>query len=158
MRRLLIVGVLLMAALSLSYKLKPYGLLIHSVLSESMGQSAPRGSLVLARRVQPAEYKVGDIVIIPLPGTRHETVIHRIVGIEQTQDGHLVSTKGDANPNGDGWRTPLALVEGRAEVVVPYIGYLPLWLQHPVGFSIFALLSFLLIVWPALRVVRAEVG
>jgi signal peptidase I len=86
------------------------------VVTPSMGQTAPVGTLVVTH---PAEtYTTGDIISFDR-GTRLYT--HRIV--EVNPDGTF-STKGDLNGAKDGWAVPSSDVVGKAVWVAPGLGWL----------------------------------
>ncbi|HSI20831.1 MAG TPA: signal peptidase I [Verrucomicrobiae bacterium] len=119
------------------------------VVSGSMGKNVPKGSLIITRTQN--AYRVGDIVTFPLPGSRHETVTHRVVSVRQSSRGEYLETKGDANPNGDGWKIPTEAVLGRVSLVIPYIGHVAFALQSLPGYLFFALVTLLFIVLPLIR-------
>lgn len=70
-----------------------------SVLTPSMGEAAPVGTLVLTRPVALSELQVGDIVSYRPPSQPARTVTHRVV--EVTADG--TRTRGDINGAVDPW-------------------------------------------------------
>ncbi len=122
---------------------------VYVVISGSMGKNVPKGSLIITQAQ--AAYKVGDIVTFPLPGSKHETVTHRVAAVRQGVTGEYLETKGDANPNGDGWKIPTAAVLGRVGLVIPLVGYLSFALQSLPGYLFFALATLLFIVLPLAR-------
>lgn len=124
---------------------------VHAVLSGSMGRTAPKGSLVIAKTLPPDRYTVGDIVVFPLPLAPEQTVTHRIVRLNLAGEKRTVSTKGDANPNGDGWSIQVQQIKGRVLVIIPLIGFITLALHTVTGFFLFAGLTLLGIVLPLLR-------
>lgn len=128
---------------------------VHAVLSGSMGKSAPRGSLIVSRKLSPEQYGVGDIITFPIWGTS-QTVTHRIVRIEHSAGGSVVMTRGDANPNGDGWSIPTGLIVGKVIVVVPLVGFLCMFLRTVPGFVLFALFTLGLVVLPLCRLAWFE--
>ncbi len=141
---LFVVGALLTFMLDRS--MRTYS--VHAVLSGSMGHAAPTGSLIVTKRSPVTSYQVGDIVTFPLPSSPKQTVTHRIVRMSSTVQGSIVQTKGDANPNGDGWSVPAAYLQGKVMLVVPLLGYWCMALQSAIGYILFALVTLLLIVLP----------
>ncbi|MEM1333740.1 MAG: hypothetical protein AAGG08_09805, partial [Actinomycetota bacterium] len=93
----------------------------------SMGDTAPPGSLVVARPV--AEVAVGDVLI--LRGDDRATVTHRVVDIEERPDGLVAVTHGDANPDIDPEPYPLGSEELTARWVVPDAGGWLLQVRDP---------------------------
>jgi signal peptidase I len=145
MRRLSAILFILVVGISLlgSRSFRTYS--VHTVLSGSMGKSAPAGSLVVVR-AEP-DYRLGDIILFA-PLEKGETVVHRIVAAEYRQDVFTYQTKGDANPNGDGWTVPKDQVRGKVVGVVPLIGAVLLFLRTPLGFYSFAIVLFWMVVYP----------
>ncbi|GEE00131.1 hypothetical protein nbrc107696_05770 [Gordonia spumicola] len=95
--------------------------------SGSMSPDIPTGSLALARTVDAADLRVGDVVSVDNEvGTR---ITHRVIGIENVGDGSVSLTlKGDANRVPD----PSPYVVTRADRVitsVPVLGYVAAWLS-----------------------------
>lgn len=121
---------------------------VRVVLSGSMGRAAPKGSLLLVRRLAGKDYALGDVVVAPVPFSGSDTVAHRVIGTTRTRNGIWLQTKGDANPNGDGWQLPADQAEGKVLLVVPWLGYVPLVLHTLPGYLLFALGTFVLFVWP----------
>lgn len=97
----------------------------YTVLTGSMAPHYPPGTLVVARPVDPADVRVGDVVTIQLESGRREYVTHRVVQIEHTLTGKtLFRTQGDANPVADlDLRRP-EQVRGRLWYAVPVLGRL----------------------------------
>jgi signal peptidase len=125
---------------------------LHAVLSGSMGRAVPRGSLVLT---QPREssYQLGDVISFPIPGTAQETALHRLVRIKE---GGVYETKGDANPNGDPWNIPAALVRGRVTTVIPLVGYPVIAVRTKAGYICFTLLTLFFLIVPLMVRLRRE--
>jgi len=100
------------------------------VLSASMGNSLPVGSLALA--VPKAEYFVGDIVTFKIPNSE-ELLTHRIESVkesgsqsvkEETEEGRRYKTRGDANNVVDDWELTDEDIVGKIVFHLPYLGYL----------------------------------
>ena len=106
------------------------------VRSGSMTGYAPIGSLVVARPLQAAEIKVGDVILIR---RQHEgrvmaPVLHRVIERNADKDGQtVVRTKGDANPDPD--PEPYVVREPTITpvVVIPRFGFALAALRTPAG-------------------------
>ncbi len=95
---------------------KPY-----MVVSASMQQSFPVGSLIFVRDAQPDEIEVGDPITF-----RTETLIitHRVVAIDR--GSQEFTTKGDNNNTTE--TIPFDHLLGKAlNFSIPYLGYVSAW-------------------------------
>lgn len=102
-------------------RLFPYQALI--VRSGSMTPTIPTGSLVLYKKTQASQLKVGQIIVFTAPDDPNEKITHRIYAIETSSSGRYFVTKGDANAVPDDWRVP-AIGTGWVEFWhVPDVGY-----------------------------------
>ena len=93
----------------------------------SMGDAIERGSVLWAKKVPPADLRVGDVITYTPPrGSGPEGMVtHRIVSIGRERDGRRVyRTKGDANAQPDPWRFHLdERTQARAAFHVPHLGH-----------------------------------
>lgn len=95
------------------------------VLSGSMRDIMPVGSLVIVKPERAAKVRVGDVVMFSPPGYfGHYT--HRVVSLKGPPTNRVFTTKGDMNKAPDPWQ--LRSVNGRGHVgkfvtAVPYAGY-----------------------------------
>jgi signal peptidase len=103
-------------ALSLVVQARP-----QIVMTGSMAPGIPVGALIVTVPLR-AEAVPGDVIVFPHPW-RHATVVHRVVAVEHGAVDSDYITKGDANDQEDGWRTPVASATGRVTATVPYLGY-----------------------------------
>lgn len=101
------------------------------LLGNSMYPTIESGTFIVVKPDQ--NYFVGDIIAFVNEDQRN--VVHRIV--EHTEDGFI--TKGDNNPKNDPKIIPMTDVLGRAIFVLPYVGFTSLFLQTPIGMSIFGI-------------------
>lgn len=98
------------------------------VLTGSMGEAVPTGSLALAA---PTDHvRVGDVVVMRAEG--RPTITHRVVGLAAGVDGRAeATTRGDANPDVD----PTTYAVGDRELtvrrVVPGLGRALVALRSP---------------------------
>jgi signal peptidase I/ribosomal protein L40E len=83
-----------------------------------------KGDLLLIRGVDPAEIRVGDVVVYE--GSRG-LIVHRVLEIRSDEKGNLTfQTKGDANIPFDAPIRAEAVV-GKVIAVVPKLGWLSIW-------------------------------
>ncbi len=108
------------------------------LIGNSMYPTIESGTFVVVKPEQ--EYFLGDIIAFGNEDNRN--VIHRIV--EQTDEGFI--TKGDNNQKIDPKVVPLENVVGRSIFVAPYVGFTSLFLQTPLGISIFGIWAFAMFV------------
>ncbi|MEM7340201.1 MAG: signal peptidase I [Actinomycetota bacterium] len=98
------------------------------ILTGSMGDTAPAGSLVIAEPVQADAVTVGDVLVMRRPGST--PVTHRVVEIENADapgaTGRFAITRGDANEAVDATPYPLAGSQLVGRWAVPHVGR---WLQ-----------------------------
>jgi len=101
------------------------------LLGDSMTPTIESGTFVVVKPEQ--EYLLGDIIAFVDEDNRN--VVHRIV--EQTDEGFI--TKGDNNRKNDPGVISVEKVVGRTIFVLPYVGFTSLFLQTPLGLSIFGI-------------------
>jgi signal peptidase len=148
---LALIGTLLLVMSVLLYS-PFYGISARVVLSGSMGNALPTGSIVFNRAIPAQEYRVGDVVTFSVPSQPKTTVTHRIVRLYTSALGlPMVDTKGDANPNGDSWSLSLGSIQGKKIFFIPGLGYPLQLIKTPVGFLTFALITFVVLVHLELR-------
>jgi len=90
------------------------------VRTASMGTAAPVGTLVVTSPVTVDALRVGDVVTFTPPGRGGTTFTHRVAALDA--DG--VVTRGDASEADDPWRLVDADLVGRADVLLPGVGWL----------------------------------
>ncbi len=99
------------------------------LVGNSMKGTIDSGTFVIIKPDQ--EYFLGDI--IAFENEQNKKVIHRI--IEITDEGFI--TKGDNNQRIDPGTQYLDKVIGRSVIVVPFVGFTSMFIQTPLGMSIF---------------------
>ena len=103
------------------------GISIFTVLTSSMENEIPKGSLVVAKYMEPSELKIGDDITFMISETT--TITHRIIGIvenyEQTGQ-RAFETKGTMNKDKDKLPVPAVNVIGK----VVYHNYTPVSYTH----------------------------
>ena len=106
-----------------------FGLLPFSPLAVATGSMEPSvsvGDAVVVCRTDPDRLQVGDVIAYRLDG---QTVVHRIVQMQQTGEGTVLQTQGDANNAPDTAPVQAAQVVGRVAAVIPCAGLPSLWLR-----------------------------
>ena len=106
------------------------------LIGNSMKGTIDSGTLVLVKPEQ--EYILGDI--IAFVNEDGKKVIHRI--IEQTDEGFI--TKGDNNRRIDPGILPMENIMGRSIFVAPFVGFTSMFLQTPLGMSIFGIWALIM--------------
>ena len=125
----LICCVVVLAILLVGVRL--FGFTPYIVLSGSMEPEYPVGSLLYVQAVDPKNLQVNDPVTYRLPDGA--IVTHRIVEVlEDKHEGRCFRTKGDANDTVDGILEP-ARVVGKPVFMIPLLGYVSWFVQHPPG-------------------------
>jgi signal peptidase I len=100
-----------------------YGWQYDAVLSGSMEPKIAVGGLVVIRPVDPQLLKTGDVISFKLPNIS-TPICHRVIEIDETADGRVFHTKGDANEEADLNPVPASAVLGRQTFYLPCVGRL----------------------------------
>jgi signal peptidase len=111
------------------------------VVSGSMGDTAPVGSLVVGRPIPVAKVHVGTIILRRVGN--QTPVLHRVVERTQSSGTVVVHTKGDANAAPDPFQTTLHGKVITPILVFPRLGYVIAWLRTPLGWSTLILVPLL---------------
>jgi signal peptidase len=114
------------------------------VLSGSMEPAMSPGDAVIVRESSPADIEEQDIITYQ---TSSETpTTHRVIEIQQTDNGVAYVTKGDANEEADRQPVPQSRVVGEVAFVIPYIGHVIQFANTQVGFLVLVLTPMALFV------------
>jgi signal peptidase len=117
----------------LIYAAPHLGWLVDGVRTDSMTPAINRGSLVIAKPVQPESIVLGDIVIYRSATAENNYICHRVTGI--TLKAPLVfDTKGDANPFKDPEPVPARNIIAKVAAHISVIGYAAIFIKTPIGF------------------------
>jgi len=116
------------------------------VPSTSMVPTLQVGDIVIVKGVDPETITVGTIIIFQSPSGSID-IIHRVIGITKERGTLYFQTKGDNNGAPDPWSpgVPEQNVKGVLVARIPYVGYVTLALQGPLGVILIAFLIFLMI-------------
>jgi signal peptidase len=132
-----------------------YGTLV--VHGASMGDTAPMGSLVIARWTAAQDVALGDVIVVQeetADGPGHP-MIHRVVALDEENGQVLVRTKGDVNRTAD---PNLYILPDRVMVpahTLPYLGYVASFAMTPLGWVLLVILPALVLALLALRSIWA---
>jgi signal peptidase I len=126
----------LLILVSASTYMAPYfGWLVNGVGSGSMSPTLTRGTLVIARQVNPDLIRIGDIIIINNLADKKIVICHRVVDIQYGTET-LFITKGDANAVRDGFDVTGRNIAGKVIAYLPAIGNLIWFIKTPLGFIV----------------------
>ena len=100
-----------------------YGALV--IGSSSMRKELSKGDVVVYKTTK-KDLEVGDIIVFNKGDIK---VVHRIVKIDEKDDGIQIYTKGDANQNNDDGFITEKDVIGKVEFKVKKLGKLTLWIR-----------------------------
>jgi signal peptidase len=116
------------------------------VPSTSMVPTLNVGDIVFVKGVDPTTITVGTIIIFQSPSGSID-IIHRVIGIVKVGDVLYFQTKGDHNQGPDPWApgVPEQNIKGIYVGKIPYVGYITLALQGPLGIILIAFLIFLMV-------------
>jgi signal peptidase len=114
---------------SVGPRLLPYQ--TYFVRSGSMEPTIDTGSMVVLSKVDGSQLEPGDIITFKNPDNESMLVTHRIVEIEDTEQGRVFVTKGDANAEPDSWRVPATGTGWKYQFNIPVLGYLFGYLGTP---------------------------
>ena len=93
------------------------------IMSGSMTPAIPVGTLVVSHAVLPGTLSRGDVVTFHDPAMNGAFVTHRVVAVTREASRFVVVTRGDANRLGETWPIPASGSLGKAELVVPWVGW-----------------------------------
>jgi len=127
------------------------GFRMYIVLSGSMNPAFDAGSLVFVKPTVPEEIKSGDIITYKGLGEEGQLVSHRVVEINNTDDGIKFTTKGDANEALDPNPVSAERLVGKVVLAVPYLGYFMEFTQTRQGIITLILIPAALILLFELR-------
>lgn len=95
---------------------------LYAVEGGSMEPNIKKGSVIIISPVETESLQVGDVITFINPDDDKTVVTHRIVKINEGEETTFI-TRGDAN-NADDDPLPADKILGRANVAIPFIGFL----------------------------------
>lgn len=147
-----LVAIVLCLALLALPGLFGYGTLV--VRSGSMAQTAPVGSLVVARPLDARDVRVGEVILVRRDGaTASAPVLHRVVSLTHHEGEVVVTTKGDSNAAPDPTQY---LLRGRTMtpvLAVPHVGRVFAAVHTPLGWTLLIALPATVLLCVQLRTI-----
>jgi signal peptidase len=141
----LALSVLLMFVSMSTYLAPHFGWWVDDVVSGSMAPALTKGTLVIARQVNPDLIKTGDIIIIDRLPDKDFTICHRVVGVQYGNETLFV-TKGDANAVRDGFDVTGQNVAGKVVAHIHVVGNLIYFIKTPLGLAATLVIPGLLLI------------
>ncbi len=110
------------------------GLQVYTVITGSMEPNYPVGSIIYVKEVDPTTLKEKDVITFML--SENTIATHRIVEVipdEKNPEYVRFRTKGDNNDIVDTSLVHSNNVLGKVVAMIPYLGYVSDFVQHPPG-------------------------
>ena len=125
---------IVVAVLVVLVAIRIFGIKTYVVLSGSMEDVYPTGSMIYVSEVDYKTLAVGDTITYRLNETTVATHrIFEIVPSADDPDNFRFRTKGDENEEPDGGFLSPSDVIGKPFLAIPYLGYIVNYIQHPPG-------------------------
>ena len=122
--------ILMLMLLTASYTMRAvFGVRPILVVSDSMKNYMPRGSVILIKRSR--AYKIGDVITFKFKNVPGNLISHRIKNIKEVGGVKLFYTKGDSNNFSDPVPVSEREIIGKAFFVISRIGGLILLIFKP---------------------------
>jgi signal peptidase len=122
------------------------------ISSQSMRPTLEYGDLILMKGSKTEDLVTGDIIAFKVPSpydrVASSPTVHRVVG-KWSENGEIYfKTKGDGNSEPDSWTVPADNVLGTyAQLKIPYVGSLVIFLKSPFGLALLILCLFLVFLY-----------
>lgn len=123
------------------------------IVSPSMVSTINVQDAIVIKRINPEDIEQGDIISFLATNSYYQgkVITHRVIGIEESQDGQLLfRTKGDNNNVVDGTLVNEDNVYGKVIFRIPFLGYVRQFLSTYFGW-------ILCIACPLLYIIMTEV-
>lgn len=121
-----------------------FGHRLYIVQSGSMEPTLGVGSLIAVKEMQASEVEIGDVISYK---PRGETVVtHRVVNIENTEEGLMFITRGDANDADDPNPLDGQNIIGKQVFVIPYLGSILGFVKTRLGLILVTIIPATLII------------
>lgn len=111
-----------------------------TVMSDSMMPRIATGDVVIARPVDPARLRIGQVLLVDDPDHAGRQRLHRLSAV--APEGDLI-LKGDANAESDSTPVKVDAVHGVSLLRVPYFGFPMIWYRQGQWIHLAALLAAL---------------
>lgn len=123
----------------------------------SMYPAVLPGSVVVVNP-RTVEIAVGNIIAFKNPTNRIETILHRVVAVEETG----IRTKGDNNNAPDTWVVDPKDVQGQLVFALPLLGYVAAFIKTRLGFFLLAFIPSVFLgatfLWDIMQGIEEEIG
>ncbi len=99
-----------------------------------------KGDVIVLRGVEPEDVVVGDVLVFA--AGRSHPIIHRVITVDDNDEGIFYETKGDHNPTQivdsglDETNISSTAVIGKGFFRIPYVGYVKIWAVDAIAFII----------------------
>lgn len=98
----------------------------------------------------------GDIIVFRRPGKPEEFVVHRAIGKFKRGGRYYFTTKGDNNPVPDSWIVPEENIIGKVIWVIPYLGYVKIYLGTSWGIATIIILLGVIVIVETLPTIKND--
>ena len=125
-----------------------FGITPMVVVTDSMDPTIAAGDMIVDRKIDPADIKVGDIISFfdPTRVDNDVVITHRVMKIYEASGKRTFETKGDANNVTDPIPVSADKIVGIYRKTIPVIGEVVLFMKTPVGVFCTVILPILLII------------
>ena len=117
-----------------------FGIKTYSIISGSMEPTIHTGDIVIAKETNKENLQIGDIISFRLG---QSVVTHRIIGIEETENGEVYTTKGDKNNTEDKVEIKIDLIEGKVIGRIPFMGKISKLLHGNISIIVIILMVYI---------------
>lgn len=133
----------------------PLKMRLFAVQSGSMEPALHTGSVVISKQFM--VYKVGDIITYQNIKNSKTTITHRVFKIENTKQGAVYFSKGDANNVDD--KTPIlqSQILGKVIATIPFVGFIVEFSKTLIGFLTLIIIPATLIIFSELTNIKNEI-
>ena len=131
------------------------------VTGSSMAPTVRKGSVVIARRVDPHTIAAGDIITFRRTQDPSVAVTHRVIDVREVDGVSVFETKGDANETADPEAVQATELISKMQYSVPYVGYVLMFGRSTMGKAVLIvvpLVALALSFLPARRLRRKDRG
>ena len=106
-----------------------FGYRAYIISSNSMEPTISLGDVVITKSYKKEKIYTGDVITFKQDG---EVITHRILKIEDTNEGTVYTTKGDNNNIEDTEQITYSQIQGKSILTIPYLGKIILMLNNKI--------------------------
>ena len=117
-----------------------FGIKTYTIISGSMEPELEIGDIVIIKETEESNLQVGDIISFR---QGQSVVTHRIIEINQTNEGNKFITQGDSNNVKDSEEVIFNMIEGKQIGKIPFIGKISLMLDGKIIILVIAFLIYI---------------